>query len=451
MPDHRCVLKNEDSENLLKSKSWTKGHERKSDKKSRQFYLIGIFTLTCCIAAYFHLYRWSTHSHSANFLDNFSISLGLKNYVHSIVIDAGSTGSRILSYGFVSSPERKSLKLHKEFFREIKPGISFYADRPNEVVKSLEFLITEVKKFIPEKDWSKTWLLMKATAGLRLLPETKANALLREAKNYIEKQEFKIREDSVGIMDGTDEGLLSWFTVNFLLGKSSNTVVAMDLGGGSTQISFVPSKKDEIIPEQSQYVSKIGIFEKNLNVYSRSYLGLGLNEGRKRIFLKELQESNNVKSSCINPSVKKYWKYGGVDYTIQVQKTMGMNPVVDFDECEKIVKSVVSEFEKSPALDGKEIYAFSYYYEKASESGLVDFGSNSKVTINDLESTAKSVCSNSYVNQPFICLDLIYITALFRDVFGITNSTKINLVKYLDGHEVSWALGAAFLSLQNQM
>ena len=61
---------------------------------------------------------------------------------------------------------------------------------------------------------------MKATAGLRLLPETKANALLREAKNYIEKQEFKIREDSVGIMDGTDEGLLSWFTVNFLLGSN---------------------------------------------------------------------------------------------------------------------------------------------------------------------------------------------------------------------------------------
>ena len=55
---------------------------------------------------------------------------------------------------------------------------------------------------------------------------------------------------------------------------------------------------------------------------------------------------------------------------------MEMNPVVDFDECEKIVKSVVSEFEKSPALDGKEIYAFSYYYEKASESGLVDFGSS---------------------------------------------------------------------------
>lgn len=51
--------------------------------------------------------------------------------------------------------------------------------------------------------------------------------------------------------------------------ESSNTVVAMDLGGGSTQISFVPSKNDEIIPGQSQYVSKIGIFEKNLNVYSR--------------------------------------------------------------------------------------------------------------------------------------------------------------------------------------
>jgi ectonucleoside triphosphate diphosphohydrolase 5/6 len=63
-------------------------------------------------------------------------------------------------------------------------------------------------------------------------------------------------------MDGIDEGLFSWFTINFLLGIAHllhitfskfnlnifadrlndphNTFATLDLGGGSTQITFAP-------------------------------------------------------------------------------------------------------------------------------------------------------------------------------------------------------------------
>lgn len=36
----------------------------------------------------------------------------------------------------------------------------------------------------------------------------------------IKNSGFHATEDSVGIMDGVDEGIFSWFTVNFLLGTS---------------------------------------------------------------------------------------------------------------------------------------------------------------------------------------------------------------------------------------
>lgn len=47
-------------------------------------------------------------------------------------------------------------------------------------------------------------------------------------------------------MDGTDEGIFSWFTVNFLLERFNthnpgSTVAALDLGGGSTQVTFSPN------------------------------------------------------------------------------------------------------------------------------------------------------------------------------------------------------------------
>lgn len=48
-------------------------------------------------------------------------------------------------------------------------------------------------------------------------------------------------------------------------------------------------------------------------------------------------------------------------------------PIAYFEGCERVVKDVVSKFEKPPSLAGKEIYAFSYYYERAADSGLIDF------------------------------------------------------------------------------
>lgn len=60
---------------------------------------------------------------------------------------------------------------------------------------------------------------MKATAGLRLLPEKKADALLDETRKLFANSGFHVTEKSVSIMDGVDEGVFSWFTVNFLLGK----------------------------------------------------------------------------------------------------------------------------------------------------------------------------------------------------------------------------------------
>lgn len=43
-------------------------------------------------------------------------------------------------------------------------------------------LLKIAKKTVPEGDWHRTPVVLKATAGLRLLPEDKANALLKEVR-----------------------------------------------------------------------------------------------------------------------------------------------------------------------------------------------------------------------------------------------------------------------------
>lgn len=62
-------------------------------------------------------------------------------------------------------------------------------------------------------------MVLKATAGLRLLLPAQADALLNAVRDIFLVSGFAVKDDAVEIMDGVDEGIFSWFTVNFLLGK----------------------------------------------------------------------------------------------------------------------------------------------------------------------------------------------------------------------------------------
>lgn len=86
--------------------------------------------------------------------------------------------------------------------------------------------------------WSSTPLALKATAGLRLLPGEQAQVLLEKVKELFRSSPFLLPKDDVKIMDGVNEGIFAWVTVNYLLqlfGESSNTVGTIDLGGVSLQ------------------------------------------------------------------------------------------------------------------------------------------------------------------------------------------------------------------------
>lgn len=67
--------------------------------------------------------------------------------------------------------------------------------------------------------------MLRATAGLRLLDPAAADKLLDAVRDAIQQSSFKISDDSVDIMDGLDEGICSWFTVNFLQGFFSSKII----------------------------------------------------------------------------------------------------------------------------------------------------------------------------------------------------------------------------------
>jgi len=68
-------------------------------------------------------------------------------FVYNIVLDAGSTGSRIHIYKF--KQQGKQLQLISDGFHQLKPGLSAFPDNPEQAAQSLKPLMAEAIKEVP--------------------------------------------------------------------------------------------------------------------------------------------------------------------------------------------------------------------------------------------------------------------------------------------------------------
>ncbi|XP_067621269.1 nucleoside diphosphate phosphatase ENTPD5 isoform X2 [Eurosta solidaginis] len=397
---------------------------------------------------FFGVYMDST----SPFLVRLASKLGYTRNQFAVIIDAGSTGSRVLAYKFDRSFIDNKLVLSEELFKERKPGLSSFAENPAQGAHSIKLLLDDAKAFIPKEKWASTPLVLKATAGLRLLPQHKADNILNSVRELFGKSEFSVEPDAVEIMDGTDEGIFSWFTVNFLLGRlsKSNQAAALDLGGGSTQVTFAPTDPDQL-PLYDKYMHEVNTLNRQINVFTHSYLGLGLMAARHSVFTKDYKKDvSDIETVCVNPIINnRTWTYGNVEYTISGKpntKSTAEEPVVDLEQCLEAIKTQVLPLVKPKPFTLKQhtVAAFSYYFERAIESGLIDPFQGGEITISAYRKKAEEICSIANDEQPFMCFDLTYISVLLREGFGLGDSKKIKLYKKIDGHEISWALGCAY-------
>ena len=177
-----------------------------------------VATILSLFLVYYAL--WSRSHIKSNLSPNSSgSSTSSKRY--GIMLDAGSTGSRVHVYEFHTV--NKELKLLDELFVQVKPGLSSFADDTDinsSVSSSLQSLIVQAQNRVPESEFSTTPIFMFATAGLRLLEKPKQDAILGAARATLESSGFLVGGDlgtssgGVEIIDGKREGVYGWMTVN---------------------------------------------------------------------------------------------------------------------------------------------------------------------------------------------------------------------------------------------
>ncbi|KAG7466411.1 hypothetical protein MATL_G00164590 [Megalops atlanticus] len=414
--------------------------------------LVSLWALAGNFRAEAAYYNRDYSANTENLLPSVSRPANLSRTFYGIMFDAGSTGTRIHVYTFLQKDPAELPILENEMFHAVKPGLSAYADKPEMGGDTIRQLLKVAKKTVPRSEWKKTPVVLKATAGLRLLPEEKAKALLNEVQDVFDESPFLVTNSSVSIMNGTNEGVLAWVTVNFLTGHlythTRKTVGILDLGGGSTQITFLPKSKKTVYSAPPSYIARFNMFNSTYELYTHSYLGNGLIAARLATLGALGADGLEWKvftSSCLPKKFREEWTFGGITYKVSGIPDGYAGYKLCYYEVMRVIKGIVHQ---PYEVKGSSIfYAFSYYFDRAVESGLIDGTRGGIVEVRDFKKRAKEVCNKMTKYRPispFLCMDMTYITCLLKEGFGFKDNTVLQLAKKVNNVETSWALGATF-------
>lgn len=280
------------------------------------------------------------------------------NYI--IVIDAGSSASRVHIFSYAPGPP---FTIETPFSpKKSKPGLATYAENPKRLGKShLKKLIRYAAHSIPKDLHSHTPILLHATAGLRLLSQSQTDALLKTTCSYIrDHSSFFLPNctSQISLIDGPTEAALAWIGANYAGTLHKAPLLAM--GGASAQIAFDPTPFSEnplLSKNDSVYTTKL-LLEDNaittLPLVAKSFLGYGVNEIRKKLFLK-LGDSNE--NPCAPRGVDTLLDDGEVKYeTHEKTKTHEKIKTKTHDKIKTRGKSKTHE----PILPGSNNYSACY-------------------------------------------------------------------------------------------
>ncbi|XP_051143385.1 probable apyrase 7 [Andrographis paniculata] len=243
--------------------------------------LIGLLLIACLSFALRFLYsNWSQESS--------------KYYV---VLDCGSTGTRVYVYQasvnhdrnynlpilLKSLPEDFQVKSGAQSGRaysrmETEPGFDKLVRNISGLRIAIDPLVQWAQKQIPSESHKTTSLFLYATAGVRRLPSSESEWLLKNAYTILMNSPFLCKKEWIKIISGMEEAYYGWIALNYhngVLGSlpKRETYGALDLGGSSLQVTFEGKQSGH---DETSLKLSIGPVNHHLSAYSLE--GYGLND-----------------------------------------------------------------------------------------------------------------------------------------------------------------------------
>uniref|UniRef100_A0A7M4F725 nucleoside-triphosphate phosphatase n=1 Tax=Crocodylus porosus TaxID=8502 RepID=A0A7M4F725_CROPO len=367
------------------------------------------------------------HRYLARVTDTEATDISNPNLNYGIVVDCGSSGSRIFVYCWprhngnphdLLDIKQMRDKDRKPVVMKIKPGISEFANSPEKVSDYISPLLSFAAEHVPRAKHKETPLYILCTAGMRILPESQQKAILEDLLTDIPVRfDFLFSDSHAEVISGKQEGVYAWIGINFVLGRfehiddeddavvevhipgSENkeaiirkrTVGILDMGGVSTQIAYEVPKTVSFASSQQEEVAKNLLAEFNLGcdahqtehvyrVYVATFLGFGGNAARQRyedsiftntVFRNKLlgkQTSMTSESPHLDPCLP----LDAEDKIQQNGQTLYLRGTGNFNLCREIIQPFMNKTnETQTSLNG--VYQPAVHFQNSEFYGFSEF------------------------------------------------------------------------------
>ncbi|KAK3784834.1 hypothetical protein RRG08_056793 [Elysia crispata] len=413
---------------------------------------------------------------------------------YAIVFDAGSTHTSMFVYKWDAAKFEGTAVARQlgETCNAKGHGIGSFESNPTGAGASLMDCLKEAETLIPSDKYSITPVYLGATAGMRLIhlrnPDA-AEAILNSVRDTFSVSKFKLmnRKTSVRIISGADEGIFSWVTTNYLTNVFNvempwvkgpiprfqySSAGALDLGGASTQITFIP-EEGTVIPEGYNHTVKL--YGEDYNVYTHSFLCYGVVQMLNSIHAALIKAARPTVSTIDHVCLPK--GYNVTEPTSKIfaspcvsgsvkDRNITFKGVGNQRECTALLSATL--FNKTscpyshcsfngvyqPTVTGP-FFAFSSYYYVAEFMNLTK--NSASIGYDKFENATTELCTKTWSellqihlkdeeekkNLMQYCVQAQYISLLLHNNFNFTEEqwNSVNFVSKVSGSEVGWTLG----------
>eukprot|EP00536_Pseudo-nitzschia_multiseries_P017734 jgi/Psemu1/248329/estExt_Genewise1.C_17760003 len=442
------------------------------------------------------------------------------------MIDAGSQGTRLHIYEwnqrFLLDEEdlinqMNGMKLsyptsNNRWTDKYTPGLDAFGsiestDRQEQAVRNyLGALLDFAKQVLKEKEdtWDTYPIYLKATGGLRTLPQPERVRLLGCVRKLFHDPSFNpfdFEDERARVISGEEEAIYGWVGVNFAKGRliqSSRgsgtgkdpklTYGMLEMGGASTQIASFENNGDLMA---NLFKLQLG-GARHWNVYVHSYLYFGINGAWSRFNGNLLHGENKTTNPCLPlGSSIEFDSWIHVDdhshflprsdprsmpYTVTMQN---FESAFDFRDCSdhtrKLLRKETNHDWCDFQMDGNCGFAGIYQPPMPkinSASGIDEFIATSnfydvfaflqlgeRATIAAVGVAAEAVCKLPWdelreynAKNPLytvkrdadlaqFCFRSIFVYHLLRNGWEFGDDYELTAVDVIDGHKLGWALG----------
>ncbi|KAK2820547.1 hypothetical protein Q5P01_023506 [Channa striata] len=405
-----------------------------------------------------------------------------QKYKYGIVLDAGSSHTALYIYEWPAEKDNNTGRVEQTHSCKVQgPGISAYASDPWKAGESLTDCMHEAQQKVPRNKHEETPLYLGATAGMRLLNMENSSASDQVFQAVEEAlRQFQFSFQGARILSGQEEGAFGWVTVNYLddrLKQGLETTGALDLGGASTQISFVSSNYDG--SESPKNSVTFRLYGNDYNLYTHSFLCYGKDQAlRLTLAQQTLSGPVIISDPCFHKGYTKIKNYADLydSPCVSHRKPQGAPATFNhtgtgnFQQCQEQIKRIFNftycKYSRcsfngifQPLVQGP-FGAFSAYYFVMDFLNLTDTSEpltevKDKLTKYCATLWSEITAQHHTVKEKYLaeyCFAGTYILTLLTEGYNFTSESysKIKYIKQIKGSDAGWTLGY-MLNLTNMI